>query len=248
MASKGPAASLLDLPDPCLEAVLQFCADDDLCSMFSAARAHSRLHQAAAAALDSIYATPTQQQRVDGVLYYLSLHGQHINGLDLEGTEDCSVSLSELPPSLQLTSLELNGFLLQLQPGGGFNGVLGAAAGLAALKTLGLSNCQLRDGDEGMAAVLPLLPAGLEHLSFSGLTLHFEDGIFDTNELLLPTAELQRLQQLTYLELAHIFLQGLSEASPALQPLQALTQLHDLRITSCERPKALPACCQAHAT
>lgn len=149
MARKEPATSLLDLPDNCLLAVLQFCADDDLCTLFSAARSHSRLHQAAAAALDSIYATPKQQQRVDGVLYYLSLHGQHIDGLDLEGKEDCSISLFELPASLQLTSLELNGFLLQLQPGGAFEGVLGSAAGLAALKTLSLSNCQLCDGDEG---------------------------------------------------------------------------------------------------
>lgn len=75
-----------------------------ICTLFSAARSHSRLHQAAAAALDSIYATLKQQQRVDGVLYYLSLHGQHIDGLDLEGKEDCSISLFELPGSLQLTS------------------------------------------------------------------------------------------------------------------------------------------------
>jgi hypothetical protein len=30
MARKEPATSLLDLPDNCLLAVLQFCADDDM--------------------------------------------------------------------------------------------------------------------------------------------------------------------------------------------------------------------------
>jgi hypothetical protein len=51
----GPQAvfPLLQLPDACLLAVLQCCADEP-CSLFSAARAHSRLHQAAVLAASSI--------------------------------------------------------------------------------------------------------------------------------------------------------------------------------------------------
>jgi hypothetical protein len=51
----------------------------------------------------------------------------------------------------------------------------------------------------------------------------------------LPTAVLQRLQQLTYLELAMVKLKGLDGVSvidnPVLQPLQALTRLVDLQLT-----------------
>jgi hypothetical protein len=55
MASKEPAPSLLlALPDPCLVAVLRCCAADSQCSLFNAARAHSRLRQAAVLALRSI--------------------------------------------------------------------------------------------------------------------------------------------------------------------------------------------------
>jgi hypothetical protein len=52
---------LLELPDPCLLAVLQCCAADDLRSLLCAATAHSRLHQAAFAALRSITAVVRQQ-------------------------------------------------------------------------------------------------------------------------------------------------------------------------------------------
>ena len=45
-ARTGTMSLLLALPEPCLLAVLQYCASDDLCSVFSAARAHSKLHQA----------------------------------------------------------------------------------------------------------------------------------------------------------------------------------------------------------
>jgi hypothetical protein len=59
----GELALLLALPDPCLLAVLQYCAEDDRCSLFNAARAHSRLHQAAVLALRSIKAITNRQQQ-----------------------------------------------------------------------------------------------------------------------------------------------------------------------------------------
>jgi hypothetical protein len=63
---------LLALPDPCLLAVLQCCAADDRRSLFSAARAHSRLHQAAVLALSSITAVVSHQQQADSVLVYVN--------------------------------------------------------------------------------------------------------------------------------------------------------------------------------
>ena len=106
--------SLLDLPDPCLLAVLQCCATDGQRSLFNAARAHSRLHQAAAAALRSITAVLAIQQQVEGVLHYLSLYRQHLYSLDLTGNDERSGDILELPPNLQLESLQLSRFNLQL--------------------------------------------------------------------------------------------------------------------------------------
>jgi hypothetical protein len=53
---------LLALPDTCLLAVLQCCAADDQRSLFSAARAHGRLQQAAMVALHTISITTQDQQ------------------------------------------------------------------------------------------------------------------------------------------------------------------------------------------
>lgn len=76
---------ILQLPDPCLLAVLQFCVGvdpedeeyiflQDLCSIFSAARAHPRLQQAAVMALSRIdLYTGAQQHQADGMLKYLSI-------------------------------------------------------------------------------------------------------------------------------------------------------------------------------
>lgn len=75
MASGAAGQSLLlALPDPCLIAVLQHCAADDQCSLFSAARAHSRLHQAAVQVLYGIKAGVAGQLQADGVLLYLDRH------------------------------------------------------------------------------------------------------------------------------------------------------------------------------
>jgi hypothetical protein len=128
-------SQLLQLPDPCLLTVLQCCADD-LSSLFSAARAHSRLHQAAAVALSSITVKLGQQQQAEGLLKYMSSHGQHVDSMELEGAtlEGASgvcvtsrsrrVSLHQLPDHLQLSSLVLSHLQLQLQPGARFQGMV----------------------------------------------------------------------------------------------------------------------------
>jgi hypothetical protein len=73
------------LPDSCLLEMLRCCAAEDQRSLFNAARAHSRLHQAAVLALRSITAAIPQQQQMDGVLLYLSKQGQHVDSIQMEG-------------------------------------------------------------------------------------------------------------------------------------------------------------------
>jgi hypothetical protein len=152
---------LLALPDPCLLRVLQCCAADDYRSLFNAARAHSRLHQAAVVALRSIKKQVSPQQ-ISGIMVYLGKHGQHMNSLDLRGDGSLNL-LCHLPQQLRLSSLQLRGFSLQLQPANGLSGVLGAAAAVAALKQLRLDSCRVNDAGAAaaLAATLSQLPAGL---------------------------------------------------------------------------------------
>jgi hypothetical protein len=191
------------------------CLADQPASLFSAARAHSRLHQAAVVVLSSIAVTlKTQQQLEDSLLPYLGKHVQHVDTLKVCG---CSFGLSllQLPSKLQLTSLQLQQLAVQLQPGRGFQGVLRPEL---LLKQLRLDDCQLHDYDSAMAlaAVLSLLP-GLEHLS-----------IGSSSYLPLPIGELSLLQQLTYLRLVCDLPGG--SGHPATLPLQALTRVVDLRV------------------
>jgi hypothetical protein len=223
--------SLLALPGPCLLAVLQCCAADDLRSLFNAARAHSKLHQAAALALSGVKLAVRPQQQADSVLLYLDRHGSHVSSLELRVPQHSGLTLRQLSPTLQLHSLELSGWEVQLQPGEGFQGVLGgaaAAAGPLPLKQLRLDFCTLLDGAEGLAAALLQLPA-LEHLS---LWCNTSAGVLD-DYLRFPTAVLQQMQQLTRLELVAVTLRGPDEATPALQSLQALTRLVDLQVMCC---------------
>lgn len=133
--------SVLDLPDACLLAVLQYLVDD-AASLCSAARSHSRLQQAAVVTLRSISTVvKTQHQLDNSLLLYLHQHGQHISSIELRHDLQCdlrremhrgpvtwptaAVSLRQLPPILQLTSLQFDSFQLQLQAGDGSMGVLG---------------------------------------------------------------------------------------------------------------------------
>lgn len=128
---------VLDLPGPCLLPVLRICADDQH-SLYSAARAHSQLHQASVQAFSSIDATISDEQQMDGILLYLDRHGRDVDSLRLSknadgNVESTRVTLRQLPANLRLSSLHLQDFDMQLQSGNGFEGVLGAG-GSPALK------------------------------------------------------------------------------------------------------------------
>jgi hypothetical protein len=223
MEDTGFQPSLVDLPDPCLLAVLRCLAYDPV-SLFSAARAHSRLHQAAVVALSIITVMhKTQQQLDDSLLPYLGKHGQHIDSMVLQGHlvtrwgQDPAkqLQLQQLPTNLQLTSLQLDRCNVQLQPGNGFQGVLKPGLPLKQLQ-LG-THCTLLDEAGGLAAALHQL-AVLENLSVS------------VSSPFVATAVLQQVQQLTYLDL-HCQLEGdFRYDGTSLQPLQAMTRLADLRV------------------
>jgi hypothetical protein len=218
---------LLALPEPCLLAVLQYCAADDQRSLFSAARAHSKLRQAAAAALRSITADVPQLQQAHSVKLYLRNHAQHVSIINLKASEAYPVCVRQFPPELQLKSLQLEWFHLQLLPGTplqvcnpllpepSFQGVLGDAARVAALTQLRLTDCDILDGiSSGALAALSVLPTGLEHLSISRI---WYSGTFKAH---FPAGVLPRLQQLTYLELAGmLFLDPPQAKSLGLPPV-----------------------------
>jgi hypothetical protein len=157
------------------------------------------------------------------MLMYLAKYSQTIDSIDFRALR--LVRLRELPSDLQISSLLFDGFELQLQPGGGFEGVLGAAGRLEALKQLRLSGCRVLDAgaDAGLEAVLSMLPAGLEHLSVDGLAI-------DMDAARIPTSTLQHLQHLTYLQFVGVCPVGPDPDSPAMQPLQALTRLVELHL------------------
>jgi hypothetical protein len=226
----------MGLPDVLLLKILQCCAADaspyGRCSLLSLSRANSKLQQAAQPLLDSIVAGGgiSDQHKADSILLYLGKHAKHVSSMSLRGDKKLSVSLNQLPTSLQLTSLWLERLQLRAQPTARFRGVLGAAAGVANLKQLRLSNCNLIGKSaktNATSALLSRLPAGLEQLSIRDLRC-------GGWVLEIPTGLLQRLQQLTSLKIVHNTLKGPDDATPALQPLQALTRLVELQLKSCK--------------
>jgi hypothetical protein len=128
-----------------------------------------------------------------------------------------AITLHELPhDTLQgLSSLSCSHMHLQLQPGDGFQGVLGPSA---SLKQLQFTECTLLDGREALAAALLLLTE-LQHLSLtrnaSGRGFHLHLSLNN-----------QQMQQLTHLELVKCGMQQ----PDGLQRLQGLTRLQDLRL------------------
>jgi hypothetical protein len=170
----------------------------------------------------------TQKQQLDGVLLYLSKHGGHIDSVKLKGDGGGKVALRHLPDGLHLSSLQLSQLDMQLLPGYGFLGIVPEATPQSTLKHLQLSSCHVSGSaaTERFAEALSLLPAGLQHLSLRSLSCNNQMAQF-------PTAVLQQLQQLTYLELADVSVLGPTKTSPVLQPLQplqALTRLEHLRL------------------
>lgn len=135
--------SLVDLPEECLLQILSRCAaaaevsesaDSDATeavalatrTLCSAARAHSRLYTAAVSVLHNISVEGiTEQQQLGGVLSYLSRHSQHVHSLSLAASVNVNysyysnVALLQLPPLPHLTSLSLQGLVLQLLPKSG---------------------------------------------------------------------------------------------------------------------------------
>lgn len=225
MAASKSFSLLLELKEEWLVAVLEGLAADDLRSLFSVARSHSKLRRAALVALHNFKAVVSQQQQADSMLMFLGQQGSHVDRIHLTGPEGGIVRIRQLPPNLQLGGLCFDRLHLQLQPGGGFQGVLGAAERIAALKQLQLSRCRLRESDDGLAAALGQLPAGLEALCLASVRV-------PGSRALVPTAALQLLQRLTSLELQRVLLQGTDEDSNALQPLEELTRLVDLQLDS----------------
>jgi Leucine-rich repeat (LRR) protein len=224
---------MLQLPDPCLLGVLRFCDTRSICS---AARAHSRLHQAAVAALTSFTLDTSRinnhQQRLDSLVdVYLPRHGEHVDSISLG-----AVHLRHLPTTLtQLTSLTARGTDIQLLPGCGFQGVLGAAV-TPPLKRLRLHECILMmDFEEGLTAALALL-SGLEHLSL----IDNSNMITDEEVAAGGGNVLRKLPQLTHLELGGVWQENYSTGIDTvdavgantfkLRDLTALTRLADLRL------------------
>jgi hypothetical protein len=227
MAADNTPTQLLELPESCLLQVLQYCADD-LRSIFSAARAHPRLHQAALLAITSITTVINCQQQASGLLVFLDTqHGQHIDSINLRapwspGAEP-TFNLCQLPPGLQLGSLELSALVVQLQPRNGFQGVLRPGV---PFKKLCLTHCTLLDGTAGLAAALLSLP-GLQHLSIEA------DVDADSNVLTagaFPAAVLSSLQQLTYLNIDCQVTGKAGVEGPVMQHLGYLTRLVELRL------------------
>jgi hypothetical protein len=192
----------------------------------------------------------TSGQQADSFLQYLRKHSKRINCVDLKGSRWCTggvdcykyaVTLRELPSRLRLRILLLDSVRLQLQPGrwGDMSKGLLGGAGIAGLKKLQLWDCGLSDVGtaEDLAAALVKLPAGLEHLSIrrvNGRNSYGENVAF-------PMCVLERLQALTHfkcvsskLELSDLEVMEPDMPDLALQPLQALTRLADLRLLCVE--------------
>ena len=239
-SAQQSSASLLQLPDPLLVAVLCCCADDPR-SVCSAARAHSRLHQAAVLALSSIKLPLVQsdaaerQQRLDSLVdLYLPSHGQHVESLDLRGfsrqkrSEAVWFRLFQLPSNLtQLSSLVALSLCVQLRPSD--QDLLGAAAA-PPLKQLGLYVCKLDGGEEGLAAALALLP-GLEHLAIVRAIPGYREGGNDNigNFATPLRAVMPGLSKLTCLQLEPAW-DDSNDPAAVLQHMTALTRLVDLRL------------------
>jgi hypothetical protein len=179
----------------------------------------------------SIRAVTQQQQQADSIVQYLNAHGQHVGSLDLAAANwVAKVTLRQLPYHMLqgLTSLKFSSVTLQLQPGGGFQGVLGPGVPLLQLD---LECCTLLDGADGLASAMLQLP-DLQHLKFlHNMTPPANHITRDT--IRFPSSILQGLQQLTYLDLKIYGGPKLweSDATECRRHLQGLTNLKNLQLT-----------------
>ena len=223
-----PASRLLQLPDTCLQEVLQFCADDPR-SLFSAARAHSRLHHVAALAASSITAVVEMQTRLKDVRQYLSSQGKHVSSLNLSSSRRESVNIQHLPHKKLrgLSSLSFSKLGLLLNPQKGVPNVFGSGA---CLKRLQLHHCELLEKGRGLAAALVAALSArpeLQHLSI----------VMRLSSMEFPSRVLEVLQQLTYLELGGMQL----KTRDAMRHLYALPRLQELRLERVQTAEAVQA-------
>lgn len=187
-------------------------------------------------ALSSITVRLKRQPQADGLLHYLSKHGQHVRKLDATGDYNQyinPISLRELPSNMPLDNLQLTSNLaVQLQPGSGFQGMVRPGVPLKQLK---VSHCKVLDGGEGLAAALDMLP-GLQHFSIDDSKRQTEPTVNFRHRHWtgFSVSMLGALQQLTLLEVDDTQLRGPGHPPilvPDLQPLHSLTRLVDLRLS-----------------
>lgn len=184
----GAAPSLLRLPSSCLLAIMQHCCDD--LTRCSAARAHSSLRSAAAAAMTSITLQITHARRAWSLLLFLRAHGEHVRHLHLssDGIGLKGLSQLELPPSVQLESLSLECMRVSVSLHSAGQGSTGVLTGQSFLRKLGLKDCIIDTPLEGLAVALRQLPA-LVHLCIAG-QLHVARHPCDPEDLLPFPGEL----------------------------------------------------------
>lgn len=214
--------TLVELPTPCLQRILQLLMPDTL-SVSSAARAHSRLQQASVVALSSIYADATwNQAKQQSLLQYVRKHCQHISSMDLWGLQE----LNSVVPCPKLQDLHLSNCSVQL------TGQEGLLHNMQQLTVLELYNCRVQDSSSDVAAALSQLPS-LQHLTIE------EDDISRVVDPVLSRRLLSGVTALTSLQLS----QGSSCSGPAdfqqprfsqwldLQDLQDMPHLQQLYLS-----------------
>lgn len=181
--------------------------------------------------ISSIIMMISRQGQASGMTlrYLYTKQGQQVASINLAVPWKPGVppvfSVSFLPHNLPLASLELSALEVQLQPQGGWVGMLRPGV---PLKKLRLTHCTLRDGAAGLAAALPLLP-GLEHLSIEtdcDTTHNKTTGAFPPSVL----SAVQQLQQLTHLKLDCCLEGAPGQEEPYLQPFGSLTRLVELHL------------------
>lgn len=233
------SSHLLDLPDECLAQVFAWLAGDAR-SCCSAARAHSRLRQAAAAALSSIkVGLMMEPEHLEGLMAYLQ-HGQHIVNLDVAGYDyDIAlhgatlfphVMLHGLPSCPQLQQLTLARVHVQLGIAGATSSSsnVGVLHGLSRLTHLHLEDCILVNHTghvfSTFAAAFSTKLTGLRHLHLCGEGDERARMFWDWSS----SSVLPALAQLTYLAVDG----GETCTRGRIQDPHSLSQLRELRISS----------------
>lgn len=220
---------LLDLPDPCLLAVVRCCEEPR--TLRSAAMAHSRLRHAASIALSSSSACVHSQQQLGSLMQPLVNHPSHVGQLQVRGiglndqgryfVPGCTLYISKLPANLRLHSLIITERInVQFHLAAATAGVLQPLRG--SLTQLKLDTCALPDAGAGagLAAALAFLPK-LQRLSVMPHPRRFSSSS-SPEDVKLPVRNLEPLQYLTCLELASVQVD--------LQHLTALTALQVLML------------------